>query len=260
MGSNTKFSKRARHAFMPAELREYGLPLAPFRIYFDIVSRCNWDNVREVWTGWHFASVETMAASCRVNVKTLKKWLKILVSLRLLNITARAGQTNIYSPTLIHEWEASPYLNPRPKMGGAKRSPKGGPKRGPHPPAQTEPPKVTPKEGTPLRGGPPPTFAPVKPGLFPGEYQDVIDELKEMKKRVLEVCGERRLTKEAASWLEYAKTVERPGIEEEIRQKESDPRSYEFVHTDNSKAHIAAYNARIGELKNAKVGMNTKAA
>lgn len=83
--------------FVHSAVDDFGLTPAQFRLYGHIARRCG--------SGSAWPSIETMARVCRMDVKTVKKNLKVLVQLGLLRKEPRPGFTNFYSLTPLSEWK-----------------------------------------------------------------------------------------------------------------------------------------------------------
>jgi len=99
----------AQPCFIHSRLDEYGLSSVEFRLYCR-VARCG-----DCWQ-----TVETIAAGCRVGVKTVRSGLKFLVGRGLLSKEPRIGTTQIYRCTPFDAWLPPLAVN----TGGLKR--KGG--------------------------------------------------------------------------------------------------------------------------------------
>jgi hypothetical protein len=72
-------------AFIHGNLDDFGLRPHTFRVLCHVARR-----------GQCFASIASIANTCRINADTVRKALKLLVQAKLLNVQYRKGQTNIY--------------------------------------------------------------------------------------------------------------------------------------------------------------------
>ena len=120
--------------FIHSKLDDYGLTPAQFRIYGHLSRREGKDGA--------WASVASMARFCHMEVKTVRKCLKDLLSFGMINRQERPGDSSVYRLTAISEW-----VEPLPKnTSGAKRQHTPANQR--HSlPSQTAPDKGNPSEG-----------------------------------------------------------------------------------------------------------------
>jgi len=115
--------------FIPSVLDDYGLTAAQFRI------------VCHVWRrGQCFEAIRTTAAICKLSVNTVRKSLKGLRKLRMIQSKERSGETVLHKPLPLSDWRPLP-----------KRSRGGDTKVGHGDSYQTRSPKGTLVKGIPER-------------------------------------------------------------------------------------------------------------
>lgn len=131
--------------FVHSRLDDLRLPVAPFRVYCHLSRRAS-------QSGAAWPSVDSIARVCRLNSKTVRASLRLLVSWNLVVRRDCPGRTNTYTLTRPSQWlvpsaAASPsqFDTPPSNWEGTP------PQTGHHRPYQKEPDEGNPIEGNPLK-------------------------------------------------------------------------------------------------------------
>lgn len=131
-------------AFIPAALDEHGLSPREFRVYCHLARRAG--------NGECFASAASIARVTRINVKTVRACLRVLLGLNLITTEKRTGQTNLHRLIDSAHWQ--PYPNQYPTQSDTQVSKWVDPLPNPIPthPTQSDTPKGSPSEGSTIEG------------------------------------------------------------------------------------------------------------
>lgn len=170
-------------SFIHSSLDEAGLSPVEFRVFAHVLRRAGKD-------GFCYAGVTSMAAVCRVNLKTARRALSKLADYGMVTSDVRPGQATVHKPTTPETWRLPlPKQYPSQTDTGVSKREEGAPNPIPGhpsqtdtaPPSQTDTPEVYPPkflpEVSPLKaGGSAPSFGKGKEGkkLFPKEYDNLI--------------------------------------------------------------------------------------
>jgi hypothetical protein len=90
--------------FVHSSLDDLGLDPEPFRVYCHLSRRAG--------TGYAFPGLNSVAAACKINVKTARKAIQTLKELRMVDVQERAGHTSLYTLTASKEWVTPTTLTP----------------------------------------------------------------------------------------------------------------------------------------------------
>jgi hypothetical protein len=242
--------------FVPAKLDDYGLSLAEFRLVCHVSRR-----------GISNEAIPNIARVCRMDTKTVKRCIKKTVRLNILHREFRRGDTLILKLRPIAEWQPSPKDTPAQTAPEVVKRPYTSPKGHPDHQAQTTPHKGNPSEGNPMKGDiAPPTFEPVKRGLFRREYEGMIRdaEAEQKKARNEPTFHERVLKKEVAEFCKFlrveaqSKPEKSAGNLERANAEEKNPVNYRSgVMTAPGNAVVTAWKNRIAEIRAVMNGIKT---
>jgi hypothetical protein len=90
--------------FVHSSLDDLGLEPEPFRVYCHLSRRAG--------TGYAFPGLNSVAAACKINVKTARRAIQTLKELRMVDVQERAGHTSLYTLTASKEWVTPTTLTP----------------------------------------------------------------------------------------------------------------------------------------------------
>ena len=90
--------------FVHSSLDDLGLDPEPFRVYCHLSRRAG--------TGYAFPGLNSVAAACKINVKTARRAIQTLKELRMVDVQERAGHTSLYTLTASKEWVTPTTLTP----------------------------------------------------------------------------------------------------------------------------------------------------
>jgi len=129
--------------FIHSRLDDYGLTPPQFRVYAHLARRAG--------SGAAWPAVATIAATCRLDPKTVRKALRTLVSHKLIHRKERPSETTLYTLAQASDWQPPTHIsgqphqsaNPPAKWEGIPTNPHGG-----------QPYQRTPAEGNPSEDNP----------------------------------------------------------------------------------------------------------
>lgn len=110
-------------AFIPGKLDDFGLPASVFRVYCHIARRAGSD-------GTCYASLGTMATTCRLNIKTVQGSIADLRERGMISKDYRHGRPSIYRLMPSSQWQPYPKEDHAQSDTIPNRIPRGIPKRG----------------------------------------------------------------------------------------------------------------------------------
>ncbi len=129
--------------FIHSSLDDAELTPSEFRVYCHLLRRSG--------AAGAYPSRTSVAAVCRLDIKTVQKCLNALVERKFITKQSRAGQPSIYVPTPSGQWEPHPIDHPTQTAPQVVKRVRGQPKQHPDHLTQSTPHKGSPIEGSPIK-------------------------------------------------------------------------------------------------------------
>lgn len=149
--------------FIHSRLDDYGLTPPQFRVYAHLARRAG--------SGKAWPAVATIAATCRLDPKTVRKALRTLVCHKLINKKERPSNTTEYTLTPAAHWQPPLHISGQPSQTA---NPPVKWEGNPPKPQEGIPSQTTPDEGNPIEGNPTKEDYTQRPAALPRSEQEAI--------------------------------------------------------------------------------------
>jgi hypothetical protein len=154
--------------FIHSRLDDYGLTPPQFRVYAHLARRAG--------SGAAWPAIATIAATCRLDPKTVRKALRTLVGHKLIHKKERPSETTLYTLTQASDWQPPTHISGQPYQSANPPAKWEGSTTKPH---EGQPYQKTPDEGNPIEGNPTKdkTHIP-RQGVLPRSEAEAVEQAK----------------------------------------------------------------------------------